>query len=53
MGIIKCIIVDDEPLAIEILESYIARIEHLEIAGTFRNAVSGYSNAKTDRHRFP
>lgn len=43
MGTLKCIIVDDEPLAIEILESYIARIEHLEIAGTFRNAVSAFT----------
>jgi DNA-binding LytR/AlgR family response regulator len=39
---IKCIIVDDEPLAIEILESYVGKIEQLELAGTFRNAVSAF-----------
>jgi DNA-binding LytR/AlgR family response regulator len=39
----KCIIVDDEPLAIEILESYVARIENLEVAGTFRNAISAFT----------
>ncbi|WP_333820558.1 LytR/AlgR family response regulator transcription factor [Ohtaekwangia sp.] len=38
----KCILVDDEPLAIEILESYIGKINQLEIAGTFRNAISAF-----------
>ena len=40
---VKCIIVDDEPLAIEILESYVARVEQLELVGTFRNAVSAFT----------
>jgi len=39
----KCIIVDDEPLAIEILESYVARIEELELVGTFRNAIAAFT----------
>jgi len=39
----KCIIVDDEPLAIEIMESYVGRIDQLEICGTFRNAVSAFT----------
>ncbi|HZY83067.1 MAG TPA: LytTR family DNA-binding domain-containing protein [Cyclobacteriaceae bacterium] len=39
----KCIIVDDEPLAIEILESYVARIDELELKGTFRNAIAAFS----------
>jgi DNA-binding LytR/AlgR family response regulator len=39
----KCIIVDDEPLAIEILESYVSRIEQLQLVGTFRNAVSAFT----------
>ncbi|SKC62670.1 LytR/AlgR family response regulator transcription factor [Ohtaekwangia koreensis] len=39
----KCIIVDDEPLAIEILESYVSKIDQLEIAGTFRNAVTAFT----------
>ena len=40
---IRCIIVDDEPLAIEILESYVARVEQLQLVGTFRNAVSAFT----------
>src|SRR5215207_6387874 len=39
----KCIIVDDEPLAIEIMESYVAKVEQLRLEGTFRNAVSAFT----------
>lgn len=39
---IKCIIVDDEPLAIEIVESYVNRIDQLQLQGTFRNAVQAF-----------
>ena len=39
---IKCIIVDDEPLAIEIVESYVNRIDQLHLQGTFRNAVQAF-----------
>src|SRR5688572_1013932 len=39
----KCIIVDDEPLAIEILESYVGKIEQLKLEGTFRNAISAFT----------
>jgi DNA-binding LytR/AlgR family response regulator len=40
---IKCIIVDDEPLAIEIVESYVSRIDQLQLHGTFRNAVQAFA----------
>jgi DNA-binding LytR/AlgR family response regulator len=39
----KCIIVDDEPLAIEILESYVSKIESLKLEGAFRNAVDAFT----------
>lgn len=39
----KCIIVDDEPLAIEILESYVARIDDLKWVGSFRNALAAFT----------
>jgi DNA-binding LytR/AlgR family response regulator len=39
----KCIIVDDEPLAIEIVESYVSRIDQLQLAGTFRNAIAAFT----------
>ena len=34
---IKCIAVDDEPLALEKMESYIERVHYLELAGSFSN----------------
>lgn len=40
---IKCIIVDDEPLAIEIVESYVGKIEQLQLMGTFRNAIQAFA----------
>jgi DNA-binding LytR/AlgR family response regulator len=40
---IKCVIVDDEPLAIEIVESYVGRIEQLQLIGTFRNAIQAFA----------
>ena len=40
---VQCIIVDDEPLAIEILEAYVAKVEQLELVSTFRNAVSAFT----------
>jgi DNA-binding LytR/AlgR family response regulator len=39
----NCIIVDDEPLAIEILESYVSKVGHLKLEGSFRNAVSAFT----------
>ncbi|MTI40019.1 LytR/AlgR family response regulator transcription factor [Fulvivirga lutimaris] len=38
----KCIIVDDEPLAIEIIESYIDRLDDLEIVATCTNALKAF-----------
>ena len=32
---LRCVIVDDEPLAREILEDYVARVPYLELAGSF------------------
>lgn len=43
MSTVKCIIVDDEPLAIEIMESYVQKVEQLELKGSFRNAVTAFS----------
>jgi DNA-binding LytR/AlgR family response regulator len=35
--------VDDEPLAIEIMESYVQKVDQLELKGSFRNAVTAFS----------
>lgn len=39
---IKCIIVDDEPLAIEVVESYINRISDFEIVAKCKNAMTAF-----------
>ena len=36
---ITCVIIDDEPLAIKVLESHIQNIEFLDIKATFANAI--------------
>ncbi|WP_422860246.1 LytR/AlgR family response regulator transcription factor [Flagellimonas sp. S174] len=45
---IKCILVDDEPLARSLLEGHIAEIPYLELLGSFKNALeaSDFLNKK-------
>ncbi|WP_299440696.1 LytTR family DNA-binding domain-containing protein [uncultured Aquimarina sp.] len=40
---IKCLIVDDEPLAREIIENYISRINHLELIASCANALEAFN----------
>ncbi len=40
---VNCIIVDDEPLAIELLEDYVGRVQHLELIGKFDNPIEAIS----------
>ncbi|GAB4230495.1 MAG: LytTR family DNA-binding domain-containing protein [Ekhidna sp.] len=46
---IRCLIVDDEPLAIEILQSYVKRVESLELVDTCTNAVKAFDILKTKK----
>lgn len=39
---INCIIIDDEPLAIQLLESHISKIESLKLLGTAKSAIDAY-----------
>lgn len=39
---IKCIIVDDEPVAREILESFVAKIDSLSLVGSCKSAVEAF-----------
>lgn len=38
----KCLIVDDEPLAIKVIESHISKIPNLEVVSTCSNAVEAF-----------
>ena len=42
MNKIKCLIVDDEPVAREILESHLEKIETIEVAGSCKNALEAF-----------
>ena len=46
---IKCLIVDDEPLAIEILQSYVDRVDSLELVATCSNAVQAFDVLKKEQ----
>jgi DNA-binding LytR/AlgR family response regulator len=39
----NCLIIDDEPIAISIIESYLLQIEGFEVVGKCRNAVEAYN----------
>lgn len=39
---IKCLIVDDEPLAIKLIENHIAKIDALEVVATANNALKAF-----------
>src|SRR5882762_9036513 len=39
MSKIKCIIIEDEPLAVKVLSDYIAQTPFLELQGTFKDAI--------------
>ncbi len=45
---IRCIVVDDEPLAIEKLTGYIQRLPMLELAGTFEGALDAMEFLRTN-----
>ena len=39
MSRIRCIVIEDEPLAVKILTDYISQVSFLELQGTFKNAL--------------
>jgi|SRR3989304_8272987 len=39
----KCLIVDDEPLAIEVIQSHMAKINSFEVAATCQNAIEAFN----------
>src|SRR5882762_8222597 len=39
MSNIKCIIIEDEPLAVKVLSDYVSQIPFLELQGTFKDAI--------------
>ena len=40
MSKIKCIIVEDEPLAVKVLADYVSQVPFLDLKGTFKDEYS-------------
>jgi DNA-binding LytR/AlgR family response regulator len=49
MNKIKCLIADDEPLAIDVLEKYIGNLSYLELAGRCSNAIEAINFLQSNR----
>ncbi len=45
---IKCLIIDDEPLAINVIKNYIEQIEELELVNSFSNSIEGLNFLKNN-----
>jgi len=46
---VKCLLVDDEPLALRVMENHIEKIPWLDIAGTCQNPVDAYEILKSKK----
>lgn len=44
---VKCLLVDDEPLAIQLIENHISKIDTLEVVATCNNALKAYEVLNT------
>lgn len=42
MNTISCIVVDDEPLAVRLMESYVAKTPFLSLKGSFTSGTAAY-----------
>jgi DNA-binding LytR/AlgR family response regulator len=46
---IKCLIIDDEPLAINVIKNYLEPIENFEVIDTFSNPIEGLNFIKNNK----
>ena len=44
LSMLKCMVIDDEPLAIKLLEDHISKVPFLELTGTFNNPMEALVN---------
>jgi DNA-binding LytR/AlgR family response regulator len=47
--ILKCLIVDDEPPAIKIIENYLSKLQGMEIVGTAANAIEAFNQLQANK----
>jgi len=46
---IRCVIIDDEPLAVQVVEDHLKNFDNIEIAGTFNNALKAFGILQQER----
>ncbi len=46
---LKCLIIDDEPLAIDVVKNFLAQINDIELVKTFDNAIDGMNFLKDNK----
>ena len=46
---IKCVIIDDEPLAIQVIEDHLKNFDHIDVVGTFTNPLKAYSKLEQEK----
>src|SRR4051812_6116174 len=46
---INCLIIDDEPLAINVIKNYLEPIENFEVVNTFSNPIEGLNFLKNNK----
>ena len=46
MSTISCIVIDDEPLALQLMEAYVKKTPFLDLKGSFQNATSAFGFIK-------
>lgn len=46
---LKCVIIDDEPLAAQLLRSYAEKIPSLELVGVFSSAIEASKTIRSNR----
>ena len=49
MRALTCIIVDDEPLAVRLLESYVEKTPHLELLASFTDSITAINAIKVQK----
>jgi len=46
---VRCLLIDDEPLALKVLENYIGKLDWLEVAGSCLSPIEGFEVLKTKK----
>ncbi len=46
---IKCIIIDDEPLAIKVIQSYLVEFPNIDLIGTYKNPIEALNTIERNK----